>query len=124
MLVVAGVLLLGGGVALAAALTHQPDPCPGQHSLVWRPQSSGQGNAGLYQQDANGEFVCAVAGPAGPAGPQGPAGPAGTATIDDVSVDVSDYRTKNCHTTIVVTVTVNGISDTDSTRFGGCNRGR
>ena len=49
-------------------------------------------------------------------------GDEGPLVLDDVTVEVHDFRTKNCHTTVVVTVTVNGVSDTDGTRFGGCNR--
>jgi hypothetical protein len=62
-------------------------------------------------------------GATGPAGPPGPAGQDGDdVSIDDVSVNVRDFRSDNCHTTVVVTVSVNGVSDTDSTRFGGCDR--
>jgi hypothetical protein len=39
-----------------------------------------------------------------------------------VKVDVSSFRTANCHVTVVVTVTVGDSTDTDQTRFGGCQK--
>lgn len=123
--------LIGGGVAVASGQfvpdhTDYDPTCTPQTetSTVVTGQDSAHDNGHTHYvclEGAQGEQ-----GPAGPPGPQGPPGPAGTADIDEVKVDVwkvPEHNTaKNCHRQVFVRVTVNGVTDVDGVRWGGCNK--
>lgn len=124
--------LIGGGTALAVD-KFVPDHT--DYDPQCQPQTetstvvTGQGSA---HDQGHTHYVC-VEGTQGPQGEQGPPGPQGPkgepgdpASIDQVKVDVwkvPEHGTaRNCHRQIFVRVTVNGVTDVDGVRWGGCNK--